>query len=137
MAITVKSVRFWICDRTPDDNLLLGDLEFTDEEIVTAMQHAAREFNAVPPLAYRVNPACMPTDTNVFYEAIAEILYRHRLHSLMRNDFKYEAGNVTVDEVGVRIKGLQDLLKMMGGWRDTAREIKLRVDTPQYYAALG
>lgn len=137
MAVTVKTMRFWVADRTPDDNPLVGDLEFSDDDIVMAMQHAAREFNSIPPLAYRVDPARMPDDTNLFYEATAEILYRHKLHSLLRNDFKYQGGNVTVDETGSRIKGMQDLLKMVSGWRETAKELKLRIDTSRYYAQLG
>ena len=137
MAITVKSVRFWIADRTPADNPLLGDLEYTDEDIVTAMGHAAREFNSIPPVAYKVDPTRLPDDTNLFYEAIAEILYRQSLHKLMRNHFTYEGGNVKVDESGPRINGFQELLKLVSGWRQTAQELKHRINTPRFYARLG
>ena len=135
MAVTVDKVRFWISDRSPDDNLLLGDLEFRDEEITLAMEHAAREYNSIPPVSWRVDPRCLPDDTNLFYEATAEILYRHLLHRLMRNQFQYQAGNVQVDDVGAKIKGLQELLKMIGGWRQTAQSIKLKNDTRGYFAS--
>lgn len=137
MAVTVNTVRFWIRDRSPDDNPLIGDLEFSDEEIVAALQHAAREFNSIPPLSYRVDPNRLPDDTNLFYEAAAEILYRHKLHGLMRNEFQYDGGNVKVDESGPRIKGMQELLKMVSGWRETAKQMKHRVDTPKFYTRLG
>ena len=137
MAVTREKVRFWIMDRTPADNDLLGDLEFTDEEIVTAMHHAAREYNSIPPFAYRIDPASMPDDTNLFFEAIAEILYRCRLHQLLRNQFKYEGGNVSVDETGPRIEGFKELIKMVSGWRETAAVLKRDIDTRRYYGQLG
>lgn len=135
--VTIDKVRFWISDRTPEDNLLLGDLEFTDSEIVTAMEHAAREFNSIPPVSWRVNHRRLPDDTNLFYEAIAEILYKHLLHRLLRNQFKYQAGNVQIDDVGVKIEGLKELIKMVSGWRATAQSIKLKNDTAGYFSTLG
>lgn len=133
MALTVQNIRDWITDRTPADNLIAGDLEFTDAEIVSAITSATREFNSVPPVGYRCDPNNLPDDTNVFFEATAEILYKRKLHSLMRNDFKYDAGNVKVDMTSVKIENFKELIKMVSGWRDTARELKLRYDTSLYY----
>lgn len=135
--ITITSLRFWISDRTPDDNLLIGDLEFSDAEIQTAMEHAAREFNSIPPISWQVDPRRLPDDTNLFYEATAEILYRHVLHRLMRNNFKYQAGNVVVDDIGPRIEGLTKLISLVSGWRETAKNIKLKQDTRGYFSCLG
>lgn len=137
MAVTIDKMRFWISDRSPDDNLLLGDLEFSDTEIMTGMEHAAREFNSIPPVSWRVDPTRLPDDTNLFYEATAEMLYKHLLHRLMRNQFKYQAGNVQVDDVGVKIENLQGLIKMVSSWRQTAQAIKLKNDTRGYFATLG
>lgn len=133
MAVTVDKVRFWISDRNPEDNPMLLDLEFTDEEIVQGMEHAAREYNSIPPVSWRVDARHLPDDTNLFYEAVAEIMYRHLLHRLMRNQYQYQAGNVQVDDVGQKIKGLQELIKMVGGWRQTAQSIKLKNDTRGYF----
>lgn len=135
--ITVDKMRFWVADRSPSDNLLLGDLEFSDSELVAGMEHAAREFNSIPPVSWQVNPRRLPDDTNLFYEATAEMLYKQRLHSLLRNNFKYQAGNVAVDDVGLKIEGLKELIKMVSGWRATAQAIKLKNDTRGYFSALG
>lgn len=137
MAVTIEKVRFWISDRSPADNPLLGDLEFTDEEILMGMEHAAREYNSIPPVSWQVRSNLLPDDTNLFYEAIAETLYKIRLHSLLRNNFKYQAGNVAVDDVGVKIEGLKSLIDMVGTWRQTAQSIKLKNDTAGYFSCLG
>ena len=135
--VTIPKLRFWIADRSAADNLLLGDLEFTDEELAAGMEHAAREFNSIPPVSYQVRANRLPDDTNMFYEAAAECLYKQRLHSLMRNNFKYQAGNVQVDDVGQKIEGLKQLIGMMAPWRETARNIKQKIDTSRYFGRLA
>lgn len=135
MAVTVPKVRFWISDRSPEDNPLTGDLEFTDEEIYLGMEHAAREYNSIPPVSWRVDPRHLPDDTNMFFEATAEALYKTVLHRLQRNQFTYQAGNVQVDDVGQKIKGLKELIAMVGTWRQTAQSIKLKNDTAGYFVS--
>jgi hypothetical protein len=65
------------------------------------------------------------------------MLYKQRLHGLMRNNFKYQAGNVQVDDVGAKIDGLKELIKSVAGWRATAQSIKLKNDTQRYFSTLG
>ncbi len=137
MAVTLPKLRFWIADRSPSDNLLLGDLEFSDDELSAGLEHAAREFNSIPPVAWRVRPGALPDDTNLFYEAAAEMLYKQRLHKLLRNQLKYQAGNVQVDDIGPKIEGLKQLIQMVSGWRATAQSIKLKNDTARYFNRLA
>ena len=122
--ITVENIRMWIFDRSASDNELLDDLEFTDEEIVNAMQHAAREYNSIFPRTICVDPSRLPDKTNMFFEATAEALYKMRLHSLRRNNFEYKGGNVSVNDVAPRIKGFQDAIAEMSQWRQEAHDQK-------------
>jgi hypothetical protein len=139
--ITLSAMRFWIMDRTPADNPLEGDLMFTDEEILQAMAHAAREYNSIPPYIHRVDPRCLDDSTNLFFEATAEMLYKMKLHSLKRNAFEYSGGNVTVDEDNLRIKYLDELVKQLQAgptnWRQTAIALKTKIDTTNYYSTFG
>ena len=134
-------MRFWIMDRSPSDNPLEGDLAFSDEEIAQAMAHAAREYNSIPPYVSRLDFSCLDDSTNLFYEATAEMLYKGLLHKLKRNAFDYSGGNVKVDEDNVKIKYLDELVKGLQqgptSWRQTAIQIKLRIDTANYFTTFG
>jgi hypothetical protein len=137
--MTVEEFRNYIWDRSPDDNELLQGIEFTDEEIVKAMGHAARAYRTVPPMILQaIDPLRLPTDTNIFFDATGEALYRMKMHSLARNHFTYDAGNVKVDDVGVKIQMLDKLSKEMGEtWRMEARMVKSQRNVSGFYGSIN
>lgn len=110
--ITSDDVRMYIFDRSIEDNDLLLDLNFSEEEIANAMVRAAREYASIPPYTSTVNPGCLPADTNMFLDAITAQLYMSEMNKLMRNDIDYTSGNVTTNLVAKRIKHLAELVKM-------------------------
>lgn len=109
--ITSDDVRMYIFDRNIDDNPLLLDLNFSEEEIANGMVRAAREWASIPPYTSTVSPACLPADTNMFLDAIVAQLYMSEMNKLMRNDIDYTSGNVTTNLVAKRIKHLADMVK--------------------------
>jgi len=130
----IADIRFWIFDRTPADNPLEKDLEFTDEEIERAMLHAVRAFNALPPHTVFVSMDNLPKGTNMMFEATAEMLYKMKLHSLGRNHFEYDAGNVKVDDSGPKIAFLQAMIKEVGeSWRRDAQALKVGTNIRRFY----
>lgn len=137
--MTVQEFRDYIWDRSPDDNELWNRLEFTDDEIVKAMGHAARAYRTVPPMiSQRIDPLRLPTDTNIFFDAVGEALYRSKRHSLGRNHFTYDAGNVKVDDVGVKIEMLDRLAQEMGDtWRAEARMVKSQRNVSGFYGGIN
>lgn len=110
--ITSDDVRMYIFDRSIEDNDLLLDLNFSEEEIANAMVRAAREYASIPPYTSTVNPGCLPADTNMFLDAITAQLYMSEMNKLMRNDIDYASGNVTTNLVAKRIKHLAELVKL-------------------------
>ncbi len=135
--VTVEGIRFWIMDRTPSDNPLEGDLMFTDAEILQAMTHAAREYNSLPPLVHCVDPYCLPDDTNIFFEATAEMLYKMTLHKLRRNAFEYAGGSVKVNEDTVKIDGIQKMLDEVKQWRAAAQNLEQQLNVNTFYCSYG
>lgn len=137
--MTVSEFRDWIFDRSPEDNELWGDLEFTDAEIVRAMSFAAGAFRMVPPLIpMSINPACLPTDTTIFFDATAEALYKMKRHSLARNRFQYQAGNVAINDSDLKLESLDRLIKEMGAtWRQEASLYKSQRNVSDFYGAVG
>lgn len=135
--ITITDMRNWVMDRTPADNPLEGDLFFTDEEIVSAMKAAAREFNSVPPYVIFADPNQLDDSTNMMFEATAEFLYKAKRHSLGRNAFTYSGGNVSVDEDNQKLKFFELQIAALMGWREQAKAFKLKYDTTGYYGRLA
>jgi hypothetical protein len=116
----------YIFDRTIEDNDLLLDLNFSEEEISNAMVRAAREYASIPPYTSRVCPSCLPNTTNMFLDAIVAQLYMSEMNKLMRNDIDYTSGNVTTNLVAKRIKHLADLAKLYTErFRTSAKEWKI------------
>lgn len=99
-------------DRSIEDNDLLLDLNFSEEEIQDAMVRAAREFNSIPPFVSAVHPSYLPTDTNLFLDGCAAQLYISELSKLMRNDIDYTTGGVQTNLVAKRIGHLKELFKL-------------------------
>lgn len=126
MAITHKDVRYYLLDRSVEDNDLDLDLSFSSEEIDDAMKRAARAYNSMPPFVSSVVWSSLPDDTNIFLDAIAEQLYVSLLAKLSRNDIDYQGGDVSVNIVSKRIEHLKGLIKEhRARWQEAARDIKL------------
>lgn len=124
--LTSDDVRMYIFDRNIEDNDLLLDLNFSEEEIANAMVRAAREYASIPPYTSVVSPACLPADTNMFLDATVAQLYISEMNKLMRNDIDYTAGNVTTNLVKSRIKHLADLYKLhQDRFRTAAKDWKI------------
>jgi len=133
--ITVQDIRDWMFDRSPEDNEYWNDLVFTDLEITKAMGHAVRSFMMVPPMIpTAVDPACLPSNTPLFFDATVEALYKMKRHSLGRNRFKYEAGNVAVNDSELQLEFLEKMIKELGAsWRQEAQFLKSQINVSNFY----
>ena len=132
-----EDVRHFLFDRTVQDNDLDLDLAFSDDEIARAMGHAAATYNDTQPRIARadVSPDRLPNGSLFRYGA-AYHLYLSKLQQLMRNDFDYQAGNVTVELNKRRIEHLKQLVKSFGDeFKTLAREHKVLINLEQVYRA--
>jgi hypothetical protein len=124
--LTSDDVRMYIYDRNIEDNDLLLDLNFSEDEIANAMVRAAREYASITPYTSTVNPGCLPDTTNMFLDAVVAQLYMSEMNKLMRNDIDYTSGNVTTNLVAKRIKHLSELVKFyQDRFRTAAKEFKI------------
>lgn len=124
--VTVQMVRDYLLDRSIEDNELEMDLAYTDQEILQAMQRAAREFNVLPPLTLSVDYRQLPTDTNIFLQATAEQIFKSQIHKLRRNDFDYAAGGVASNLVQKRIQHYAEAVREERSlWQQSARNLKV------------
>ena len=132
--LTIQEIRMFMLDRSAEDNALDLDLSFSDEEIVSAMKRAAREYNSIPPFVSKVHENRLPNDTNVFLHASAEQLYVSELSRAIRSDMDYTAGNVSVNIEKKRIDHFKDMIKYhRGEWKETATKIKVAANLAKAY----
>ncbi len=128
-ALTTEDVRMFLLDRDATDNDLELDLAFSDEEIKSAMERAARSYNGIPPYVHNVSPNALPGDTNLFLHAAAEQLLRSLLSKLRRNDVDYTAGGVGVNIVTKRIAHLErEIREHRELWQEEATSRKLYIN---------
>ena len=138
MAITAVDVREYILDRNISDNALDLDLAFSDEEIVSAMKRAAREFNSIPPFVCTVKPDDLSDDTNLFLDGIAAQLYISRMSKLQRSDIDYTAGGVTTNLVSKQIEHLKSGIEFHNArFQEAAKAVKIGINLRQAYGQVG
>jgi hypothetical protein len=126
--IDVEDVRFFLFDRTLDDNPLALDLTFSDEEITTAMRFAAMRYNETTPYVETVNAAYLPAGM-LFLNGIAYGLYLSKLQQISRQDITYQSGNMTIDAVKPQIEHLTSFVKIFKEeFERMAKERKLTIN---------
>lgn len=137
--ISKQDVRQYMLDRTADDNPLLLDLAYTDEDITAAMKAAAREFNSIPPLFVRNFDAdSLPDDTNIFFDGIACALLRMQLFQKTRNDIQHQAGNVTAAVDAAHINHIRQLIPMFDErFRRAAGDYLLAINVNNGFGSVG
>ncbi len=136
--ISKQDVRQYLVDNSADDNPLLLDLAYTDDDLAAAMKSAAREFNSITPYSISVAPDALPDDTNVFFDAITASLLRMSLLQKTRNDITHQAGNVSVQVDSVYIGHLRSLIPLFDErFRKAAFDIKLARNLNDGFGAVG
>lgn len=138
-ALTEGDVRSYLADQAIQQfNALDLGVEFTSEEIASAMKSAARAYNSLPPLVDTVSPSALPGDSNLFLDSIAQHLCILRLLVEQRNDVDYNAGNATASVAGKQIEHLTANAKMYGDrFRDSAVALKREKNNRLCYGGIG
>lgn len=125
--VTIDLVREELQDRLPGDNSIDCDQFFSDDDIFHAMDRAAAAYNSLPPLGIDVVSArCLPTDTNIFLDAVLSRLYSAAIHKLSRNLVTWSAGGVTVDLEKTRLEAFRQLKAAQeNDWREAGKQRKM------------
>lgn len=95
--LTDLDVRIWLRDNDPDANLLLDDFEFSPEEIRTAFTLAVDYWNDQPPAIGNYDYDKFPWRSQLLRGTAGNLLYM-AARRYDRNNLKYSAGGVTIDD---------------------------------------
>ena len=111
--LTVADVRFYIMDRGSADN-------------------------SIPPLGVDVvNPACLPSATNLFLDGTAAVLLRMELLRRGRNDVDYQLAGASASTEATRINHIKEEVKMMQErFQQEAVNRKLTLNTYSYFGPI-
>jgi len=137
--VTVEDIRLYILDRSIEDNADWDkDLSFSDEEIMAAMERAAREYNSIPPFVSSASAECLPKDTNMFFDATAQQLYIAEVNRASRNDIDFDAGGVTTSIEAKRIDHMRRLAAEHGeNFKEAARARKITQNWMEGFGRVG
>lgn len=95
--LTVGDVRAFLYDRCAEDNRLLNSTQWTDDQIMNAMQLAVDEFNSTPPVITHRTTVNFPWKTE-WLKGTAAYLLRSEALRQVRNQASYQTGTVTVND---------------------------------------
>ena len=95
--VTLTDVRMFLMDTCVENNYLLGELEFKDEDIVYALRRAVGEFNETNVPLTNYTPHGFPF-RSALVKGAAGYLLRSAAYRYERNTLGYRAGDVSVDD---------------------------------------
>lgn len=96
-AMTDMEVRIFLRDTDPEANLLIDDLEFSPEEIRTAMNITVDRWNDEPPDICRMDYDEFPY-RSILLLGVSSNLLSMAAHRYRRNSLSMQAGGTSVDD---------------------------------------
>jgi hypothetical protein len=134
---SLDEIRLSIRDNSPEDNLLLDNIEFDAGEIAQAVVRPLQHWNEVPP------PLRPPQDTTTFpfrehwLQGIQGYLLQTAAHNYRRNHLPYNAGGVAIDDKNKEGPYLQESRALLQEYRSWVKEKKLEINTALFTGTIG
>ena len=125
--VTLMDVRMALMDSCAEQNLLLGELEFTDEDIVYAMRRAVGKFNETNVPVTNFTPAAFPYRASMV-EGTYGYLLRSAAARMERNNLKYNAGGVSIADKDKMSPYMLLAKELIGAWREFTVNTKVRMN---------
>lgn len=94
--ISISDVRMALMDYSPEANILLDDLEFSDLQIISAIKRPVREWNETPPDIKTYNYSNFPFH-EAWLKATCSYLLESAAHKYNRNTLPHNASGLSLD----------------------------------------
>lgn len=120
----------------PDYNILLGDVQFDEEDILDAIKFAIEEFNAMAPIT-NFTDSNFPNDWLLLLGTAAHLMKSEAFLQL-RNAATYSDGDV--QNVGVDDKApvyMNFVQALQADWKESAQRYKQQLNMEQGYGWLS
>lgn len=133
--VTKDQVRMFMRDRA-DNNILLDDVQFTDDELNLALEMAASAYNCVTPQT-NITPSTFPHKYLLMVGTVRFLLSSESFLQA-RNQATYQDGDIApigVDDKAALYSQMAQSLK--AEWDELARGIKTQNNMESAYGSLG
>lgn len=134
---TIAEVRLHLRDSGPEDNLLLDNIKFSDEEIALAISRPLQEWNETPPdLGVRATTQNFPYRFH-WLEAICGNLFLMAAENYRANNLTYSAAGVQVNDQDKEPNYERAAAQRLQNWRYWLRRKKAEINADMCYGGIG
>jgi len=135
-APTLSELRMAVRDSASAENLLLDNLEFGADQIVTALVRPVRYWNEQPPPMRPFSTVNFPF-REMWLRATVAQLYYAAAAGYARDHMTYEAGGVTVDDRNKQQAYLTHAQLLDQEWKEFVRDRKIALNAQAFTGFLG
>lgn len=133
---SIGEVRMAVRDSAPNENLLLRDLEFGDDQIANAVVRPLRFWNEQPPPLEPFDTTNFPF-REMWLRAVVAVLYETAAAGYRRNHLPYQAGGVAVDDQAKEKDYLAASQALWAEWREFVLAKKLEINHALFCGTVG
>jgi hypothetical protein len=135
MALTLGQVTRFLRDH-PSYNILLDDVQFSEEEVTDAMHFAVSQYNAITPVT-QFTETNFPNDY-IFLVGTCAHLMRSEAFRQLRNQLTYNDGDVNPIGVDDKYAAYMTLRNELNAeWKELSRAMKTQTNMEQAYGSLS
>jgi len=133
---TIMEIREAIYDTGAADNLLLDEMEFSDDQLASAAGRPLQEWNAMPPpLRPQVSTKNFPF-REMWMRAICGHLFRIAAHNYRRNTLPYQAGGLSINDKDKEQPYMQIGMALQQEWREWMMAKKVEINQALFVGAM-
>jgi hypothetical protein len=133
---SLAEIRLHLADY-PEVNLLLDNYEFDEAEIAFAAVRCIQYFNELPPIILRrFDTKTFPFRYN-WLNGICHNLFLMRCNYFRRNKLPYQAGGLSIDDLGKEKEYLQAAMQYGEDFKQWAKHTKVRMNSDEGWSSLG
>ena len=134
---TIQDIRMQLMDSDPAENVLLDEVEFSDDQIVLAISQPVEDFNEVPPpLSVTFTTLDFPWKSHWLDAAIGYLL-QWAAHNYRRNRLAVNAGGMTVDDKNKEREYLRMSQQMLQEWKSFMQQKKVELNAQEFVGTIG
>jgi hypothetical protein len=134
-SLTIGEIRNHLRDYAAE-NSLLGEVEFTDDEILDAIGWPVRQWNETPPPIGTFSCNNFPFRFH-WRNAVVGQLLKTAAHSYLRNKLQTASGGLSVDDKNKNAEYLQFAMLYEQEWKEFIKHKKAQINAGMFMGSIG
>lgn len=133
---SLLDIRNMMVDRDPADNSLIDRVEFSTDQVLSAITGPVQYFNEQPPPLTLFNTRNFPFQS-AWADAIVGNLLVMAAHNFRRNQLAYSAGGMSVDDKNKEGPYLAYGNQLLQGYKDFVLNKKVEINVKGFMGSIG